>query len=141
MAVIGLDFNGTCVTYDYPKAVGRDIGAVPVLRRLLEAGHEFVLMTCLTPANHSVHVRKELYDEMIEWFRKNDIPIIGVNVNPYQDPLEFPPHAGKVRCDLYIDDHALGVPLIYDESFSSRPFVDWPNVEYMLEVYGYLPKR
>ncbi len=139
MAVIGLDFNGTCVTYDYPKAVGRDIGAVPVLRRLLEAGHEFVLMTCLTPANHSVHVRKDLYDEMIEWFRKNNIPIIGVNVNPYQDPVEFPPHSGKVRCDLYIDDHSLGIPLMIDTELSEREFVDWEATEIMLEENGFLP--
>lgn len=141
MAIIGIDFNGTCVTYDYPNAVGKDIGAQRVLKRLLKVGHEFVLMTCLTPSNNSVKVRKELYEEMIGWFDKNEIPLAGINVNPYQDPEEFPPHSGKVRCDLYIDDHALGIPLIIDKTYSDRPFVDWVRVEMMLEVSGYLPRR
>jgi hypothetical protein len=29
--IIAVDFDGTCVTHEYPK-VGRDIGAVPVLK-------------------------------------------------------------------------------------------------------------
>lgn len=31
MAIIGIDFDGTVVTHDFPK-IGKDIGAVPVLR-------------------------------------------------------------------------------------------------------------
>jgi hypothetical protein len=31
--VVGVDFDGTCVTHEYPK-IGRDIGAVPVLKEL-----------------------------------------------------------------------------------------------------------
>ena len=31
MATIAIDFDGTVVTHEYPK-VGRDIGAVPVLK-------------------------------------------------------------------------------------------------------------
>ena len=37
--VIAVDFNGTCVTYCYPEGTGEDIGAVPVLKRLLAEGH------------------------------------------------------------------------------------------------------
>jgi len=36
--VIAIDFDGTCVTHDFPK-VGKDIGAVPVLRELVENGY------------------------------------------------------------------------------------------------------
>jgi hypothetical protein len=31
-----------------------------------------------------------------------------------------------------IDDSALGCPLKYDTSLSSRPFVDWEKVEQLL---------
>ena len=33
--VIAIDFDGTCVTNEYPN-VGKDIGAVPVLKRIVE---------------------------------------------------------------------------------------------------------
>ena len=32
--VIGIDFDGTCVTHEFPF-VGIDIGAVPVLKELI----------------------------------------------------------------------------------------------------------
>lgn len=33
--VIAVDFDGTCVTHEFPK-IGKDIGAIPVLRKLVE---------------------------------------------------------------------------------------------------------
>lgn len=42
--IIAVDFDGTCVTHEFPK-VGRDIGAVPVLRKLVENGHKLILFT------------------------------------------------------------------------------------------------
>ena len=37
--IIAVDFDGTCVTHEYPK-VGRDIGAAAVLKDLVAAGHK-----------------------------------------------------------------------------------------------------
>ena len=31
--IIAIDFDGTCVTHDFPR-VGSDIGAIPVLKNL-----------------------------------------------------------------------------------------------------------
>ena len=42
--VIAVDFDGTCVTHAFPK-IGEDIGAVPVLKRLVKAGHKIILYT------------------------------------------------------------------------------------------------
>ena len=42
--VIAVDFDGTCVTHEFPK-VGKDIGAVPVLKKLVEKGHQIILHT------------------------------------------------------------------------------------------------
>lgn len=40
--VIAVDFDGTCVTHEFPK-IGKDIGAIPVLRKLVEKGHQIIL--------------------------------------------------------------------------------------------------
>ena len=42
--VIAIDFDGTCVTNDYPY-IGKGIGAVPVLKRIVEKGHRIILYT------------------------------------------------------------------------------------------------
>lgn len=45
---IAIDFDGTCVYHEFPK-VGGDIGAVPVLKRLVEEGHQLVERGILKP--------------------------------------------------------------------------------------------
>jgi len=42
--IVCIDFDGTCVTHDYPR-VGKDIGAVSVLKKLVESGCQLVLFT------------------------------------------------------------------------------------------------
>lgn len=125
--VIGLDFNGTLMSYDYPYSIGKDIGAVPVLKRLLAKGHEFVLMTSVSP--NEVGPARQRFAEMLAWFVQNGIPYIGINENPHCDAI-----TAKPRLDLIIDDHALGIPLKTDETISNRAFVDWQCVEQMLEA-------
>ena len=36
--IIAIDFDGTCVTHDYTR-IGKDFGAVPVLKKIVENGH------------------------------------------------------------------------------------------------------
>ncbi len=122
---ICVDFDGTPVTHEYPK-VGRDVGAVPVLKRLVDAGHKLILFT--------MRSGKELKDAE-NWFKEKGIPLYGVNVNPTQKSWTSSP---KAYGQLYIDDAALGIPLIINGV--DRPYVDWPKVEIMLEELGVLPK-
>ena len=42
--IICVDFDGTCVTHDFPE-IGKDIGAIPILLRLVDAGHKLILYT------------------------------------------------------------------------------------------------
>ena len=42
--IISVDFDGTCVSHEFPN-IGKDIGAVPVLKALVENGHQLVLFT------------------------------------------------------------------------------------------------
>lgn len=122
--IIAVDFDGTCVTHEYPK-VGGDIGAVPVLRKLVKAGHKLILFT--------MRSGKQLEDA-VWWFRSHDIPLYGVNTNPDQKSWTQSP---KAYAQLYIDDAALGCPLMWDD-LSGRFCVDWQEVEHVLEKRGVL---
>lgn len=119
MAIVGVDFDGTVVTHEYPN-IGRDIGAIPVLKKLVDKGHKIILVT----------MRDGGYlEEAINWFFEQGIPLYGANKNPDQDTWTKSP---KVYCNLYIDDVSLGVPLTFSP-ISNRPFVDWQRVEKLLK--------
>ena len=124
--IIAIDFDGTCVTHEYPE-VGKDIGAIPVLRRLVDHGHQLILWTMRH--DDSIGIDLEPRRAAVGWFRNNGIPLFGVNRNPNQRWSGSP----KAYAQLYIDDAALGCPLKVDENISSRPFVDWVAVEKLLE--------
>jgi len=119
MATIAIDFDGTCVTHEYPK-VGRDIGAVPVLKKLVENGHQLILFTMRSPIAH--------ISDAIKWFDDNDIRLYAVNGNPTQNRWTS---SSKALADLYIDDAGLGIPLCYTDG--EPPYVDWVKVEKMLK--------
>lgn len=117
---IAVDFDGTVVKFAFPK-IGDDIGAVPILKRITEKGHKLILLTMRSG---------DILDEAVKWFSDNDIPLYDVNRNPSQF---FWTKSKKVHADLYIDDQALGAPLIYD---GSRGYIDWKKVESFLVSKG-----
>ena len=130
--IIAVDFDGTCVTHEYPD-VGKDIGAVPVLRWLVEQGHRLILWTMRGNSIDNTGCNKPgRYDlqDAIDWFKKHNIPLYGINTNPEQFEWTKSP---KAYAQIYIDDAALGCPLSFDKSLSGRPFVDWKKVKIMLE--------
>jgi hydroxymethylpyrimidine pyrophosphatase-like HAD family hydrolase len=116
---IAIDFDGTVVTHDYPK-VGKDIGSVPVLKKLIENGHKLILFT--------MRSGREL-SEAVEWFKKNEVELHGIQYNPSQASWTS---SNKCYAQMYIDDAALGSPLKLDMELSNRPFIDWKKVEIML---------
>lgn len=120
--VIGVDFDGTCVKHLFPET-GTDIpGAAEWLQKFVMAGASLILWTCrgdkyLPPAE--------------QWFHDRYIPLWGVNKNPTQASWSSSP---KALCDIYIDDRAIGCPLVPDFT-TGRPFVDWSKVgPYVLEL-------
>lgn len=115
--IICIDFDGTCVTHEYPN-IGRDIGAIPVLRQLVNLGNKLILHTMRD---------NEALQEAVNWFAINRIELYGINSNPSQpDYLSDK----KVYAHLYIDDAALGCPLVKNQR--DRPYVDWDAVRKML---------
>lgn len=123
-----IDFDGTCVTHEFPR-VGRDIGAVPILKKLVESGHRLILFTM-----RSNNQRGNFLDDAVDWFKKNDIPLYGIQENPEQKIWTTSP---KAYGQLIIDDTCLGIPLtLLDErgiQISDRPFINWLEVKYLLE--------
>jgi hypothetical protein len=136
---ICIDFDGTCVTHEFPR-VGKDIGAIPVLNKIAEAGHNIILFTMrsdieeVSSDDYNIHKQGGNYlTEAVNWFIDNNIPLYGVNVNPKQSTWTKSP---KAYGQLYIDDAALGCPLVVNPEISERPFVDWNMVEQWLKLSG-----
>lgn len=115
--VIAIDFDGTCVTHEYPN-IGESIGAEEVLCDLVETGHKLILFTMRSGDKLS---------DAVGWFEKNSVPLYGINKNPVQGRWTDSP---KAYAQLYIDDAALGCPLSYKEG--KRPYVDWSEVKRIL---------
>jgi len=140
--IIAIDFDGTCVTHEFPK-VGKDINAVPVLKALVETGHQLILFTMRSDIEHSTDNNNEYQPEntnyltdAVNWFKENEIPLYGIQTNPRQHYWTTSP---KIYANMYIDDAALGCPLKYDKEYSIYPFVDWDVVHDMLKQTGILP--
>jgi hypothetical protein len=125
--IFGLDFDGTCTTHDYP-IIGKDIGAVPVIKKIIESGHKIMLWTMR--GNKPINGRDTL-GEAIQWFKDNDIELWGINQNPNQQASGWT-NSNKQHANIYIDDAALGTPLITDLELSNHPFVDWVKIEELL---------
>ncbi len=124
MPIIAVDFDGTCVTHEYPY-IGTDIGAVPVLKELADAGNRLILYTMRSG---------KLEKEAVKWFKENGIPLYAVNKNPEQKDWT---QSSKVFADLYIDDANLACPLKVS-STCIRPHVDWEAVREILKKEGYI---
>jgi len=143
---ICIDFDGTCVTHEFPK-VGKDIGAVPVLKKLIESGHQLVLFTMRsdivnpTGEDNELHLESGNYlTDAVNWFKENEIPLYGIQTNPTQHTWTTSP---KAYAQLYIDGAALGCPLLYgnfgengEGFYFDKPQVDWEKVKDILIKNG-----
>lgn len=126
---IAVDFDGTCVTHEYPE-IGKDIGAVLVLKELVKNGHDLVLNTMrYDNPSKGVHT----LSDAVNWFRERDIPLVGWNFNP---PGRRWSESPKIEAQIYIDDAGLGIPLIYSLDGHTRPYVDWAMVRKLLVFRG-----
>jgi hypothetical protein len=126
---ICIDFDGSCTTHDYPN-IGKDIGAVPILKRIVERGHKLILFTM-----RSDNETRQTLTEAVDWFKINEIPLYGINTNPTQ---KFWTTSPKAYGEIYIDDAGISAPLIYNTELSNRPYLDWNKIEEVLIQRGVL---
>ena len=121
--IIGIDFDGTIVEHAYPEIGAPVPGAIDTIKDLIANGHRIILWTM-----RSGETLQEAYD----YLKDNGIELFGVNKNPKQNWSTSP----KAYCHVYIDDAALGCPLI--RKFNQRPVVFWPKVREFLKAKGLL---
>jgi hypothetical protein len=125
--IIAVDFDGTCVMHEYPQT-GADVPhAVRVLRRLNAEQVKIIVWT--------MRCGKYLDEDAGNWFREREIKVWAYNANPQQKSWTNSP---KCYAHAYIDDAAVGCPLVYPDGGGGRPYVDWKEVEKMLEERGFL---
>ncbi|MGI4021066.1 MAG: hypothetical protein ACRYFA_06130 [Janthinobacterium lividum] len=112
--IIGLDFDGTVVTHEFPE-MGNDIpNCLETLKRITDQDGKLVLITMRSG---------KALAEAVAYLTYHKIPLFGVNNNPSQQSK-----SPKIFANIYIDDAALGCPLINSE-LSSNAYVDWEQVE------------
>ena len=120
--IIGVDFDGTIVKHAYPD-IGEPVPyAIDSLKDLAAAGHRILLWT-MRDGDRLMDALRYLHGEGVELW--------AANTNPDQSWSDSP----KAYCHVYIDDAALGCPLIEDED-GGRPYVDWGAVQDLLGVMG-----
>lgn len=132
-----VDFDGTCVFHEFPM-MGTEVPyAVPVLKKLVEHGHKIILFTMRSDVEkpeggEGIINKAGLYlTEAINWFKSKGIPLYGIQTNPTQ---KFWTHSPKAYGHHYIDDAALGCPLLTDSH--ENPYVDWIKIDRMLQKMG-----
>jgi len=114
-----IDFDATIAYNDYPF-IGEEVPeAIRVLKRLNNAGHSLILLT--------MRHKSELADAK-KWLQEK-----GVYFDYYNENPEFETGSRKVYGHLHIDDHNIGIKLIHDTSLHYKPFVDWLEIERILE--------
>ena len=121
MTLYAIDFDGTCVDHQYPY-IGEDVpGAVEALKIISLGGDKLILNT----------MRSDRALQLaLNWFEHHEIPLYGINENPDQKEWTNSP---KVYAHHYIDDAAVGCPLIHPEGFE-RACVDWQKISELLEL-------
>ena len=116
--VIAVDFDGTIVRHAYPE-IGETVPlAIEGLQMFQEKGWKIILYTMRGG---------EYLQQAVELVESHGINLYGVNTNPTQSSWTESP---KCYAPLYIDDAALGCPLIYPAG--ERPFVDWMAIFYLM---------
>lgn len=114
--IIAVDFDGTIVTHEYPFIGKPAPDAIEAMKSLIAMGHQLILFTMRSGA----HLKEAVY-----YCKEHGVEFWGVNENPDQHTWS---ESRKVYAQKYIDDAAIGAPLIFDLSVAERPFIDWGKV-------------
>lgn len=125
---ICVDFDGTVVDHRYPEMGEPAPDAFKWLIRFQKYGAHLILFTMRSDGGPYDNV----LSQAVSLLENNGVKLYAVNNNPAQREWTTSP---KVFADIYIDDSAIGCPLIHPRGFA-RPCVDWkkvgPRVEHML---------
>lgn len=133
--IVGVDFDGTIVTHEFPE-IGKPVpGAIETLKALIANGHQVFLWTMRghatgekTKENLTVKEERDTLKEALDYLKEN-----GVNIKGNISPAQFST-SPKQYAALYIDDAAFGCPLVAQAG--GRPYVNWRLVADNLRCSG-----
>lgn len=118
---VGVDVDGTIFEHKYPQLGAPVPLAFFYLKKLNAMGCKIILWTMRSKDHpHGRDTAQEARDEL----ENHGVDIFAVNKNPSQ---WFWTSSPKVYCHFYIDDAAIGTPLIYPSN-GSNPYVDWSKI-------------
>src|SRR5579859_3631894 len=113
--IIAVDFDGTLVEHEFPRIGPEITGAVGVLKALQKIGAKLILYTMRSGLS---------LDQALRWCADRQLHFWAVNENPGQKHWT---ESNKVYATHYIDDAAVGCPLIHPAE-GRRPYVDWARI-------------
>lgn len=113
-----VDFDGTLVDHAFPE-IGKEVPkAFAWLTKFQDMGIKIILFT-VRGSND-----KNPLQSAVNHVKERNINLFAVNENPDQKEWS---NSGKVYANVYIDDSAVGVPLLHLTDFQN-PCVNWDAV-------------
>ena len=115
--IVAIDFDGTVVEHRYPD-IGKPVpGALEWMKEFMVRGISIMLWTMRSG---------EELRQAVDYCESNGIKLWGVNISIGQEEWTSSP---KQYANLYIDDAAVGCPLVESKrANATRLMVDWPRV-------------
>lgn len=123
---IAIDFDGTIVEHRYPDIGAPVPQALETMKELRAAGHSLILCTMRSG---------EKLADAVRYCMDRGVVFQGINEAPGQKRWTKSP---KPFGNIYIDDAALGCPLVVPNEEDRRPYVDWKWVKDLLIMKGVL---
>lgn len=131
-----LDFDGTVVEHAYPKIGRENFGCMPVLQKLYDAGHQFILNTYRAEVSDgSLQAAKDF----INYHRELKTPILSGHLMQKAPAPAFDLEKAILHDRLYIDDQAQWTPL-KPSVMSNSNMVDWEVLDKIFEENGLYKK-
>ena len=122
---ICVDFDGTIVDHAFPE-IGKPVpGAIKWLELFQSKGAKIILWTMRSDGTK----HGDVLTQAIEYLSKNGIAVYASNQNPDQKSWTNSP---KALANIYIDDSAIGCPLLYVDGFQNM-CVDWDKVSKLIK--------
>lgn len=116
---VAVDFDGTICQHQFPEIGSEVPGAFRWLRELRSRGAKLILWTMRSDSESG----GTLLSDAVEFCFQGGIDFDFVNENP--QPWTSSP---KAYAQAYVDDTAIGCPLIENKQSGGRPYVDWDRV-------------
>lgn len=127
--VIAVDFDGTIVDHQFPE-IGKDVpGAFQWMKKFQDEGASLILWTVRGPGieegGPSGAAPADYLELAVEYCRARGIEFWAINENPEQKAWSQSP---KAYANLFIDDAAVGCPLVENPRMDGRPYADWNEI-------------